>query len=63
MLSCVVKGIEFNLLGFAFEFPAGLILLAPMLTIVSIVSSAVVGIGLVVIAGHVNLWFIFFPHD
>ena len=63
MLSCVVKGIKFNLLGFAFEFPAGLIPLAPTLTIALIAPSAVVGIGLVVIAGHVNLWFIFFPHD
>ena len=63
MLSCVIKGIEFNLLGFAFELSAGLIPLAPTLTIASIVLSAVAGIGLVVIARRVNLWFIFFPHD
>ena len=63
MLSCVVKGIEFNLLGFAFEFSAGMIPLALTLTIALIVPSAVAGICLVVIAGRVNLWFIFFPHD
>ncbi len=63
MLSCVVEGIEFNLLGFSFEFSARLIPLAPMLTIASIVPSAAAGIGLVVIAGCMNLWFIFFPHD
>ena len=63
MLAGVVEGIEFNFLGLPLEFSALLLPLVPSMAVaVAVVSSTLTDFG-VVVAGIVNSWFIFLPHD
>ncbi len=63
MLAGVVESVLFNFLGLSFEFPALLVPLIPSMAVVAvIVSFTLTGVSFV-IAGVVDSWFIFLPHD
>jgi hypothetical protein len=53
----------FDFLGLSFEFPVLLLPLIPSMAVAAVVISfTLTGVGLVV-AGLVDLWFIFLPND
>ena len=63
MLAGVVESILFNFLDLSFEFPALLLPLIPSMAVAAvIVLFTLTGVGIVV-AGIVDSWFIFLPHD
>ncbi len=63
ILAGVVKDILFDFLGLSFEFPALLLPLIPSMAVVAvIVLFTLTGVGFV-IAGIVDLRFIFLPND